>query len=218
MSSSEGNSTPCKGPAAGAPATSDAHYTLHPFGDEWLWDSDDDSKPLTVSWERAAEIAQNHRGDCLRTADESDDDGLRQMAARTWFIVRQYWPEDPEREPFDLSALIGPDGTLYDYDDPRCLFLYEGIGSDGEWPTPYPDDVIVLCAKCGEPMVCQNASHIRKIGVHNPDTAEVEEREPTEREREERQPRQGQATHFECGPVRHAGSPRDRRGDRGGAR
>lgn len=126
-----------------------------------------------------------------------------------WFTVMEFDPKDPEQVPDHLAALIGPDGTLYDYDDPRCLFLYEGIGSDGEWPTPYPDDVILLCAKCGEPVVCRNASHMRKIGIRNQETGVVEEREPTDEEREERQPKQGHRSHLRCGPV-CVGRGRDR--------
>lgn len=210
MSNCESSSVPEKRPAGHESLEEiDAVYTLHPFGDEWLWDVDDNSKPLTVSWERAAEVAQNHRAEYLRTADDSNDDGMREMAAGMWFIVRQHWPEDPEREPFDLSALIGPDGTQYDHDDPRCQWLYNGIGCDGKWPTPCHDDAILLCANCGKPMVCQNASHIRKIGVRNPETGEVDEREPTDEEREARQPKQGERrSHFECGPVQGANEVR----------
>lgn len=201
MSSSEGISARREGPAGGG-RLEDAGsvFTLHPFGDEWLWDRDDDTRPLTVSWSRAAEIAQNHRAQYLRT----DDDEKRRLAVGMWFTVMEFDPEHPERVPEHLAALIGPDGTLYDYDDLRCLFLYEGIGGDGEWPTPFPDDVILLCANCGGPMVCQNASHIRKISVRNPKTGEVEEREPTDEEREARQPTQGHRSHFKCGPVRGA--------------
>lgn len=210
MSNSEGISAAEKRPAGRESQDEDgAVYTLHPFGDEWLWDRDDDTKPLTVSKTQAVEVAQNHRANYLRT----DDEEKRRLAVGMWFTLMSFDIDDPERVPEHIAALIGPDGTLYDYDDPRCLFLYDGIGSDGEWPTPYADDVILLCANCGQPMVCQNASHIRKIGVRNPDTGELEEREPTAEEREERQPKQGERSHFSCGPVRSSGGGDiDRRG------
>jgi hypothetical protein len=33
-------------------------YTIHPFGDEWLWDAEDGTKPLTFSLQKAAAAAK----------------------------------------------------------------------------------------------------------------------------------------------------------------
>lgn len=112
-------------------------YTVHPFGDEWLWDGGGE-EPLTVSYEGAAKAAEDERADLLRRADGDGDENLREMAVSMWFTVKEFFPEDPERLPDHIAALIGPDGTVYAYDDPRCLLLYEGIGADGMWPPSSP--------------------------------------------------------------------------------
>lgn len=173
-------------------------YTVHPFGDEWLW-AEGGEEPLTVSYEGAARVAEDERADLLRRAESDGDENLREMAEGMWFTAKAFFPEDPERMADHIAALIGPDGTVYAFDDPRCHFLYEGIGADGKWPTPYPDDVILTCANCGRPMVCQHPRHIRSIGYRD-ESGALRERVPSETDIEERMPRQG--TRACCGPVR----------------
>src|SRR5215207_5736234 len=90
-------------------------YTLHPFGDEWLW-AEGGEEPLEVSWEKVVEVAEADRADMLRNADKNNDDGLRELAKGMWFVVHEFDPSDPDWTADHLAALIGPDGTRFDYD------------------------------------------------------------------------------------------------------
>src|SRR4051794_21655028 len=95
--------------------------TLHPFGDEWLWD-ENGRNGLTVPLDEGAKVAEAHRAECMK-----GDESPREVFAGMWFSLFEATSEN-------LVALGSPSGKLLEGDE--AMAWYGCIGTDRRWPKP----------------------------------------------------------------------------------
>lgn len=105
----------------------DGLFSIHPYGDEWLWAEDGES-PKLVGWDPEAirAIAATHRAGMIRTATEQGHDFFSDMH----FILRRYTPGDQDPVSEDIAALVTADDEVIPRDDPRFVDAWEAIVGD----------------------------------------------------------------------------------------
>lgn len=105
----------------------DALYTVHPYGDEWLW-AEDGENPKLVRWDLDAirTVAARHRAGMVRVADEQGRDYLTDMH----FVLRRYVPGAADPVSADIAALVTAEDEVLAREDPGFVDAWEAIVND----------------------------------------------------------------------------------------
>jgi hypothetical protein len=106
-------------------------YTIHPFGDEWLWTNAGDAPLVCESVEHAASTLADHRAAVIVGNAGPEGAELRALMRRMWAAVYEY--DGPVDGGGDLAAVIAPDGRVYDGEGERAA-AYDAVRPDGSWP------------------------------------------------------------------------------------
>lgn len=100
-------------------------YTLHPFGDEWLW-TDEGTEPMRFSMlGDAVAFAAEYRQATIDGNPGPQGESLREFALEFWFAVY-----DGEH----FVAYIDPQDQLWVDGDPMTDRIQDAMSHTGAWP------------------------------------------------------------------------------------
>jgi hypothetical protein len=109
-----------------AARSSETLYSVHPYGDEWLW-AEDGVNPKLVRWDFDAirALTSTHRAGMIRAA-EKDGHYFTDMH----FVLRQNPPARSGLISTDIAALVTADDEIFARDDPGFLDAWLAIVKD----------------------------------------------------------------------------------------